>query len=166
MANKQSFTPEEWNKIVESVALAGMAVTAAEPSGLIGLVKESFANAGAMFAAKDNPKSNELAKAVVAEFESSDGRTAIREAMKARFAGAKKGDISRRAVEALREVSAIVDRKAPADAPAFKQWLHTISGTVAAAASEGGVLGIGGEKVSPAEKATLDDIAKALGVAA
>ena len=29
MANKQSFTPEEWTKILESTMLAGMAVSAA-----------------------------------------------------------------------------------------------------------------------------------------
>jgi hypothetical protein len=34
------------------------------------------------------------------------------------------------------------------------------------AASEGSVLGIGGQKVSPAEKSALTNIAKALGVAA
>jgi len=42
MANKQSFTPEEWTKVLESTMLAGMAVSAAEPSGLWGLVKEGF----------------------------------------------------------------------------------------------------------------------------
>lgn len=39
MANKQSFTPEEWTKILESVALSGVAVTAADPNGLLGLFK-------------------------------------------------------------------------------------------------------------------------------
>ena len=34
MANKQNFKPEEWTKILESTMLAGMAVSAAEPSGL------------------------------------------------------------------------------------------------------------------------------------
>ena len=34
MANKASFTPDEWTKVLESVAVTGMAVTAAEPSGL------------------------------------------------------------------------------------------------------------------------------------
>jgi hypothetical protein len=29
MANKQSFTPEEWTKILESTILSGMAVSAA-----------------------------------------------------------------------------------------------------------------------------------------
>jgi hypothetical protein len=37
---------------------------------------------------------------------------------------------------------------------------------VAEAAVEGGFLGFGGVRVSDAEKATLDDIAKALGTAA
>ena len=39
MANKQNFKPEEWTKILESTMLAGMAVSAAEPSGLLGALK-------------------------------------------------------------------------------------------------------------------------------
>ena len=35
MANKQNFKPDEWTKILESTMLAGMAVSAAEPSGLV-----------------------------------------------------------------------------------------------------------------------------------
>ena len=78
MANKQSFTPDEWNKILESVALSGVAVTAADPSGLLGMFKESFASASALVSAKQNPGANELVKAVVADFESSEGRTKLR----------------------------------------------------------------------------------------
>lgn len=43
MANKQNFSPEKWAKIRGSVMLASLAVTAADPSGLIGTVKEAFA---------------------------------------------------------------------------------------------------------------------------
>jgi hypothetical protein len=166
MANKQSFSPEEWNKVMESVALSGMAVTAADPSGLIGLLQESFASAGALIKAKSDAGAGELIKAVVAEFETSEGRSAVREALKKRFADAKPADISQRSIAALGEVSALLDRKAPQDAAAFKQLLSTISTKVADAAKEGGVLGFGGQKVSDAEKATLTDIAKVLGVAA
>jgi hypothetical protein len=166
MASKQSFTPDEWNKIMESVALSGMAVTAADPSGLIGLLQESFASAGALMKAKTDPNANELIKAVVAEFETVDGRGKLREALKARFAGAKATDVSQRSIVALREVSRLLDSKAPQDSAPFKQWLRTISSKVAEAASEGGLLGFGGHKVSDAEKASLGDIAKALGVAA
>jgi hypothetical protein len=166
MANKQSFTPEEWNKIVESVMLSGMAVTAADPSGLIGLVQESFASGSALMKAKGNPGAGELVKAVVAEFESSEGRSRVQQAIKARLAGAKAGDVSQRSIDALREASRILDSKTPQDAAAFKQWLHTISENVAEAASEGGVLGFGGQRVSDAEKATLREIDRALGMAA
>ena len=42
MANKQNFKPDEWTKILESTMLAGMAVSAAEPSGLWGALKEAL----------------------------------------------------------------------------------------------------------------------------
>ena len=71
-----------------------------------------------------------------------------------------------RSLASLREVSAILDANAPSDAAAFKAWLRGISQKVAEAAVEGGFLGFGGVKVSDAEKATLDDIAKALGTTA
>ena len=45
MANKASFTPEEWKQLLEAM-LASIAVTAAEPSGLWGMLKESFAAGG------------------------------------------------------------------------------------------------------------------------
>ena len=74
MANKQSFTPEEWTKVLESPMLAGMAVSAAEPSGLWGMLKEAFASSSALAAAKLDGGSNELIKSVVADFETSEGR--------------------------------------------------------------------------------------------
>lgn len=166
MANKQSFTPEEWTKILESVMLAGMAVSAAEPSGLWGLLKEGVASGSALAAAKSDSGSSELIKAVVAEYETSEGRSSVQEALRKRFSGAKPADVVQRSLESLREVSAILAAKAPGDAPAFKAWLNSISEKVAEASSEGGFLGIGGVKVSDKEKATLSDISKALGTSA
>ena len=64
----------------------------------------------------------------------------------------------------MREVSAILNAKAPQEAPAFKAWLQTISQNVAEASSEGGgFLGIGGVQVSETEKGTLADVSRALG---
>ncbi len=34
MTNKESFNPEEWTKLLESTMLAGMAVSAADPTGV------------------------------------------------------------------------------------------------------------------------------------
>ena len=129
MANKQSFTPEEWTKVLESTMLAGMAVSAAEPSGLWGLVKEGFASSSALAAAKSDAGSSELIKGVVAEYETSEGRSSVQDAMRKRFAGAKPGDAVQRSLDSLREVSTILDAKAPNDAPAFKAWLRSIKPT-------------------------------------
>jgi len=136
MANKQSFTPEEWTKILESTMLAGMAVTAAEPSGLWGVMKEGFASSSALAQAKSDTGSTELVKAVVAEYQTSEGRAAVQEALRKRFAGAKPGDAVQRSLDNLREVSAILAAKAPGDAPAFKAWLSSISQKVAEASSD------------------------------
>jgi hypothetical protein len=163
MASKTSFTPDEWTKILESTAVTGMAVTAAEPSGLWGMLKEAIAGGTTLAAAKKDPKSVELTKAVIADLETSAGRAAAQEALKQRFAGAKPADVVPRSLETLREVSAILDAKAPGDAPAFKAWLNTVAENVAEASKEGGFLGFGGVPVSQAEKATLAQIASALG---
>jgi len=66
------------------------------------------------------------------------------------------------AIDALRSAAAIVDQKATTDAAGFKGWLLAIAGNVAEASKEGGFLGFGGVPVSPAEKATLSEIATAL----
>ena len=167
MANKQNFEPDEWTRILESTMLAGMAVSAAEPSGLWGALKEAFASSSALAAAKSNAGSNELVKAVVAEFETKEGRAAVQEALRQRLAGAAKpADAVQRSLANLRDVSTILDAKAPQDAPGFKAWLQAISKNVSEASSEGGFLGIGGVQVSDAEKATLADISKALGTRA
>jgi hypothetical protein len=166
MANKASFTPEEWTKVLESVAVTGMAVTAAEPSGLFGMLKEALAGGSALAAAKADPNANELIKATIGDFETADGRAAVQEALNTRFAGAKPADIVPRSLETLRQASAILDAKAPADAPTFKAWLNSIAAKVAEASKEGGFLGFGGAQVSDAEKATLAQIASALGTSA
>jgi membrane-bound lytic murein transglycosylase B len=166
MANKQNFNPDEWSKILQSTMLAGIAITAAEPSGLWGALKEAFASSSALAAAKSNTSSSELIKAVVSDFETKEGRASIQEALRQHLAGAKPADAVQRSLANLREVSAILDAKAPQDAAGFKTWLQAISQNVADASSEGGFLGIGGVKVSEAEKATLAEISKALGTSA
>lgn len=164
MTNKQSFTPEEWNKLLESMMLAGMAVSVADPNGWWGEIKEAFASRSAI--GSSARQSNELIRAVIAELEIAEGRSVIQEALRKRVAGAQPAEIVQRSLDNLREVSAILDAKAPNDATAFKAWLRGISQRVAEASREGGFLGFGGVKVSDAEKATLADIAKALGTTA
>jgi hypothetical protein len=164
MADKSSFTKDEWTSLLKSPMIAGMAVTAADPSGLWGLLKESFAGGAALSKVATDANANGLVKAVVADFSTSEGRSAARDGLKAEFSGGKPADIKTKSIDSLRQVSALLSAKAPADASAFKAWLHHISQSTAEAASEGGSLFGGGVQVSDAEKATLSDISSALGV--
>ncbi len=83
--------------------------------------------------------------------------------LKAEARGKAPAAVVEAAVAELGAVAALVAAKAPEAAPGFRDWLKAIAGKVAEAGTEGGFLGFGGEKVSAAERATLDRIAAALG---
>jgi hypothetical protein len=162
MANKANFTPEEWTKLLESPMMAGLAITAAEPSGLWGLLKESFSGGLALLEARTSG-ANELIKAIASDFGTSEGRAAVQDDVRTRLLGRKPGEIRDAAIASLREAAAVLDAKAPAEAAAVKGWLTQIAQKAAEASTEGGFLGFGGVQVSEAEKATLAEIAGALG---
>jgi hypothetical protein len=164
MTDKSTFTSEEWKLLLESVMMAGIAVTAAQPSGLLGLLRESFASGSALRQAKMDPGSNPLIKAVVADFETPQGQSTARDGLREKLARIKPAEIKAQCIETLRQAGALVDSKATDDAAAFKGWLRDISQHVAEAAKEGGFLGIGGVLVSEAEKATLTEISSVLGL--
>ena len=71
MATKANFTPDEWKTLLQSPLLVGIAVSAADPSGLFAMLKESMASARALVQAKADPKADELVKAVAGDFETS-----------------------------------------------------------------------------------------------
>jgi hypothetical protein len=166
MPSKEVFTAEEWNQVLGGVFMAGFAVTAADPSGLWGLLKETFASGRALMEAKNNASASELSKVIVSDMETSEGRSAAQAYVKGRLQGAKREEIKQRAIDALRSAAAVVDQKAPSDAAAYKAWLLQIANNVAEASKEGGFLGFGGVSVSDAEKVTLSEIAAALGTRA
>ena len=166
MAAKTDFTPDEWKSLLQSPLIVGIAVSAAEPSGLFGMLKESMASARALVQAKLDPNADALVKAVAADYESSEGRTLAQDGVRAALGGDKPADIVPEALAALKSTSALLDSKAPADAAAFKAWLGGVAKAVAEASAEGGFLGFGGVQVSEAEKATLAQVASALGVPA
>ncbi|WP_299131849.1 hypothetical protein [uncultured Amaricoccus sp.] len=159
MSLKEAFTPEEWARVVGAPMLASIAVTAADPGGLWGAVKESVAVAGAIGKAAGG---NALVDEIVAAYQTSEGRDLARSALKAEARGKAPAAIVDSAVTELGAVSALVAAKAPEAASGFKAWLNEIAAKVAEAGSEGGFLGFGGEKVSAAEKATLERIATTL----
>jgi hypothetical protein len=163
MAVKSDFTDQEWAKLLSSPMIAGIAITAADPSGVWGLIKEGMAGGWALVEARQSAQANPLIKAVAEDFATADGRAAARTALQAQFAGAKAEGLKDAALAELRAVSRVLDTKAPHHAGAFRAWLQGVAHKAAEAGTEGGFLGFGGVAVSDAEKATLAEIALALG---
>jgi hypothetical protein len=165
VTDKSNFTPDEWKLLLESVTMAGVAISAADPSGLWGLLKESFAQGTALMAAKADPTTRPLIKALVADFATTEGRSTARDGLKEKLSGLKPAEITAKCIETLGQAGVLVEAKAPDDAAAFKGWLRQISQHVAEASKEGGFFGGGGAPVSDKEKATLQEISSALKLA-
>lgn len=162
MAGKANFTASEWGRVLSSPMVVGMAITAADPSGVWGLLKEGMAGGWALLEARQDARASPLARAVAEDFATAEGRSAARAALQARFTDQKLAGLKDTAIAELSAVSGILDAKAPDDAAAFKGWLRELAQKAAEAGTEGGFLGFGGVAVSDAEKATLAEISAAL----
>ena len=163
MATKTDFTAEEWGKLLASPMVAGMAITAADPSGMWGLIKEGMASGWALIEARQNTQINPLVKAVAEDFATGEGRAAARTSLEKRFGGTNLVALKEMALSELKSVSVILGTKAPNDAASFSMWLQGVAQKAAEAGTEGGFMGFGGVAVSDTEKATLSEISAALG---
>ncbi|QGM97230.1 hypothetical protein [Methylocystis parvus] len=165
MATMFGFAPAEWKKVVQSPLLAGFAVSAADPSGFIGLLQEAFAAARSLSEARAQA-GDALIRAVAEELLTSTGRAEAREGVRTIAQGASLDDIKRGALDAMKEVGAIVDSKAGEHARPFKEWLAQVARMVAEAGLEDTFLGFGGIRMSEKERAALHEISQALGIEA
>src|SRR4030095_8118255 len=104
MADKTNFAKEEWTLLLESPMIAGMAVTAADPSGLWGLLKESFAGGSALTRAITSTDTDALVKAVATDFSTGEGPRAARDGLKAKFVGSQPTDLKKKSIDSLRQV--------------------------------------------------------------
>jgi hypothetical protein len=163
MASKTTFSPDEWGRVLSSPIVVAMAITAADPSGVWGLLKESMSGGFAILEARQNAQANPLVREAAQDFTTPEGRAASRAALQARFSGVKTDTMKQTAIEELKAISAILDLKAPNDAAGFKAWLRQVAQQAAEAGTEGGFFGFGGVAVSDAEKAALTEISAALG---
>ena len=162
MSLKTNLSPEEWEDVLQAPFIAGFAITAADPSGLIGAVQESSGMAKTLQSAVDETAQDDLAGAILAELKSSEGRGRMREGMKALIKGRKPAEASEMAVQKLATILTSVRTKSPSDYDALASLIMAVANNVAEAAKEGGFMGFGGEPVSEAETKTLNDIEAAI----
>jgi hypothetical protein len=162
MAFKDAFSAEDWARVIAAPMLAGIAVTAADPGGLWGALKESIATAGALREAKGSGEAAGLVDEIVSAYETAEGRALARGVLKDEAQGRKPAEIVDAAVDELAAISQLVRAHAPEAAPGFVAWIGEVAQRVAEAGTEGGFLGFGGVKVSDAERATIARLSRAL----
>jgi hypothetical protein len=169
MSLRDTFTEDEWFLLLSTPSMIGASVAAAGQSGL-GTVREAVASLEVISGAAKNYPNNELISELVKRVESRDEAKAqaskYNEMAKAKLQGKKPEQLTQEMLEDTQRAVALLQQKAPSALEDYKQWSLAVAEKVANAAKEGGFLGFGGERVSAGEKALIDDIKGALGIAA
>ena len=162
MAKKADFTSEEWRLILSMPQVASLYLALASPSNPLGLAQELIASTKSIVETLKTSSGNELMDAVSADIRE---KVEKRERLEAPLKTTNDlNDMKAQCMQACRQVATLLSQKAPADAQAYKQWVYQAAEDSANAAKEGGVFGIGGERVSEAERAALNEIAQALDI--
>jgi hypothetical protein len=150
MTKKAEFNAEEWSRLLEGPALAGLIVIAAERGGSI---RESLSMAKAYNEARAAGGDDELLTEILNS----------RPEINPREYG-DPAQLHDRGLQRLRETMTLLNEKAtPEEAADYRRFVLDVARHAAEAHKEGGFLGIGGERVSEAEQKALDDVAAALG---
>lgn len=157
----KDFTPAEWQKIIILPQLAALFVSLASPSGILSIVKEMLAASGHIASTIKQGSSNDLIRAAAADIQA---LLANRQQIEGLDISLDQTGIQDRCLNTCREVAALLEQKAPADAEGYKQWVYAVALESAKAAREGGFLGIGGIRVNIAEEDALYEIAGALAI--
>ncbi len=152
-----TFTRAEWHLLVRLPGQVVVAATSAEADSPRRTVAEGLAGIDAIAAGLQSP--SPFVRRVVAMIyaEHDDGAPTATE-FDDRAAGL--ADV----LATCRRAAAMLAERCPAgDRAAYADWLLSIADRVCSASRSGGVLGIGGARVSDAERRFQDDLGRALG---
>jgi hypothetical protein len=150
MTTKAEFNAEEWSKITEAPALAGLIVVAAQRGGTI---RESLAMGKVYREAQESHGPGDLVGELVQSAPNLNAK---------QFSSRE--DLRTQGLERIREAVALVEAKAtPEEADEYRSFAVAVAQHAAEADKSGGFLGIGGERISGNEQSALNEIAEALG---
>ena len=151
MTTKAEFNAEEWERVLQGPAIAGLMVVSAQRGGTI---REGMEMAKVYKEAREQHAGGDLLGEIVSSPPTLDSRQ-FESAEQLRSEGAQR----------IRDSVALLEVKAsPEEVDAYKRFVLSVAERAAERTKSGGVLGIGGERVSDAERAALDELAAALGV--
>lgn len=154
MTSKYQYTADEWDMLLTAPAAVTTFISTADIK-LVGMIKEIRAAAKAIEKIKPEAPAKDLVDSIVTDLQQraeADDSPSLPQV-------AEGEDPREPARIALDQLGTLLDQKSTsAEAAAFKNWLLAIGQAVAEAAKEGGFLGIGGERVSDAEKDALAEM--------
>jgi len=146
MTTKAAFTPEEWTVVLEGPPTAGMIVITAAHGGMF---RETFAMSKAYAEARAQHGESELLDEIVAAKPHVDH---------SRYHSPE--ELKEHGLGHLRDAAALLESKAtPEERDDYRRFVVALANKVAAAHREGG------QDVSPAEAAAIQEITAALGAA-
>ncbi len=164
-----NFTAAEWKVLLTTPLKVGKAMMFAAPSGPLGMIQEAKAMSDSVRMLMDQGSPSPLlaqlgqhARGILQNAQSSGGMSQVA----SEYIGSSRDPeitrtealtICQQAVSALRKTS-------PQDAAAYKQFVFDMAQKTAEAAAEGGILGMGGQRVSEPEQMLLREVAYTLGM--
>ncbi|MDD3622918.1 MAG: hypothetical protein PHQ81_10990 [Methanofollis sp.] len=157
MTTKADYTPEEWGRLLQAPAYVGFYVIMADPN-LRRMIKELRALSKALERQPAPEDAQELVNSLVDEIrEKSEGMKKLPGTEE--LSQGTPEEIRARILDTLRSIGPLLERKAnPEEVAGFKEWLLSLALVVAEASKKGGLLGIGGVRVSEKEKMALADL--------
>ena len=165
MADKSTFTSDEWSLLRDAPQLVSLAIATAGASGMFGTLKEAFSASAALVEGirSDSP----LLRSICSREEISAAQQALRAKLgelKGSDFAATRDRVGTLAVDTLRKALDLLQRKGgPGDEQAYAAFVKGLGRRVAEAAKEGSFLGFGGERVSEGERQMLAQLDTALG---
>lgn len=150
MTTKADFNGEEWATVSAAPAIGGLIVATAQRGDTL---RESLAIGKGYAEAAREHEGSEL----LGELATGATQPGPRE-----FSSAE--DLRLRGLERIREAAELVEAKATSEElEAYRRFAIGVAQRAAEAGKTGGVLGIGGERVTDAERLALAEVASALG---
>ncbi len=164
MSTKSDYAPDEWKLLLDLPPLVGSAVMVSGRSGL-GTVKEAFALAHGVLDGKHEFQANDLIGALIDARTKEGDRSGLEQFANNPYRSLSPDELRQTMLDKCSAVADLLATKStPQEAREFKQWTLEVGEKVAAAAKEGGFLGIGGQRISEPERDVLSAISQALGI--
>jgi hypothetical protein len=149
---KARYSADQWAKVRLAPMAVAQAVMDASPSGAIGRSKELSAAATAIHGLKGSASPTSLVS-LAFDTDLSSSETDVLERNPAS------------AIGVVRDAVAAVSANSPGDTAEYGRFLVDVATQVAEASKEGGILGVGGTRVSEDEQRAIDQVRKLVAAA-